>query len=36
VHLASPFAPLPRTSESVDILVITRTWDFKNGSVESE
>lgn len=36
VRLASPFAPLPRTSESVDILVITRTWDFKNGSVESE
>lgn len=36
VQLASPFAPLPKTDEAVDILEITRTWDFKNGSVESE
>jgi protein TonB len=36
VHLASPFNPLPHTSEDVDILEITRTWDYKNGSVESE
>jgi len=35
VQLASPFAPLPKTDEEVDILEITRTWDFKNGSVES-
>ena len=36
VQLASPFAPLPRTSEDIDILEITRTWDYRNGSVESE
>jgi len=36
VRLASPFAPLPHTSEDIDILEITRTWDYKNGSVESE
>ena len=36
VQLASPFAPLPKTSEDIDILEITRTWDYKNGSVESE
>jgi protein TonB len=36
VQLASPFQPLPRTSEDIDILEITRTWDYKNGSVESE
>lgn len=35
VQLSSPFAPLPKTGEEVDILEITRTWDFKNGSVES-
>jgi len=35
VHLASPFAPLPKTDEQIDILEITRTWDFKNGSVGS-
>jgi protein TonB len=36
VTLASPFAPLPKTGEEIDILEITRTWDFKNGSVESD
>ena len=36
VQLASPFAPLPKTDEEIDILEITRTWDFKNGSVESD
>jgi protein TonB len=36
VNLASPFQPLPHTSEDIDILEITRTWDYKNGSVESE
>jgi protein TonB len=36
VQLASPFQPLPRTSEDIDILEITRTWDYKNGSVESQ
>lgn len=36
VKLASPFEPLPKTSEDIDILEITRTWDYRNGSVESE
>jgi protein TonB len=36
VQLASPFEPLPKTKEDVDILEITRTWDYKNGNVESE
>ena len=36
VNLASPFAPLPRTSEDIDVLEVTRTWDFKNGNVDSE
>ena len=36
VQLASPFAPLPNTKEGIDILDITRTWDYKNGNVESE
>jgi periplasmic protein TonB len=36
VRLASPYAPLPHTSEDIDILDITRTFDFRNGSVESE
>ncbi len=36
VNLAAPFAPLPVTKEEIDILDITRTWDYKNGNVESE
>lgn len=36
VQLASPFAPLPKTSEDVDILEITRTWSFRNGGVSSD
>ena len=36
VKLASPFPPLPATKEEIDILDITRTWDYKNGNVESE
>jgi protein TonB len=36
VHLASPFPPLPKTKEDIDILDVTRTWDYKNGNVESE
>lgn len=36
VHLAEPFPPLPKTDEAIDVLHITRTWDFKNGSVDSE
>jgi protein TonB len=33
VQLASPFAPLPQIDEDIDILDITRTWDYKDGSV---
>jgi len=28
VRLAEPFAPIPQTGEGVDILHITRTWQF--------
>jgi protein TonB len=35
VQLAEPFAPLPKTKEDIDELYITRTWDFKNGNVDS-
>jgi protein TonB len=31
VRLAEPFAPLPRTDDDVDILHITRTWQFLPG-----
>lgn len=31
VHLAQPFDPLPETKEKVDILYITRTWQFLPG-----
>jgi len=31
VNLATPFAPLPRTKEEVDVLHITRTWQFLPG-----
>ncbi len=35
VNLSSPFAPLPKTGEDIDILDITRTWDYKDGSVDT-
>jgi periplasmic protein TonB len=35
VRLAEPFAPLPQTKENIDVLHITRTWDFGDGSVET-
>ena len=31
VRLSEPFAPLPKTSENVDILHVTRTWQFMPG-----
>lgn len=31
VHLSAPFAPLPKTDENIDILEITRTWQFEKG-----
>jgi protein TonB len=33
VHLAEPFAPLPPSRDEVDILHITRTWQFLPGGV---
>ena len=36
VHLAEPFPPLPKSKEEIDILDITRTWDFKDGNVGSD
>jgi len=36
VRLAAPFPPLPRTDEGVDELLITRTWRFSNGSVDTQ
>jgi len=36
VRLAEPFPPLPKTDEGIDELHITRTWDFKDGSVDSD
>ncbi len=33
VRLAEPFGPLPQTKDSVDILHITRTWQFLPGNV---
>ena len=31
VKLSAPFPPLPETSEQVDILHVTRTWNFLPG-----
>ncbi len=36
VRLSEPYPPLPRTKENIDVLHITRTWQFQNGSVASE
>ncbi|GAB2671150.1 energy transducer TonB [Arenimonas aestuarii] len=36
VRLAEPFPPLPETAERVDVLHITRTWQFQNGNVLSD
>lgn len=33
VRLAEPFAPLPETREKIDVLHITRTWQFLPGNV---
>jgi protein TonB len=33
VRLAEPFPPLPQTSDDIDELHITRTWDFLQGEV---
>jgi len=36
VRLSEPFPPLPQTEENIDVLHITRTWQFQNGNVASE
>jgi protein TonB len=36
VELAAPFAPLPRTEENVDVLHITRTWQFMPGGLATQ
>ena len=36
VHLAEPFPPLPKGKDDIDILDVVRTWEFKNGSVDSD
>ncbi|MFY2763068.1 energy transducer TonB [Arenimonas sp. MALMAid1274] len=36
VRLAEPFPPLPQTSENIDVLHITRTFDYLNGVVATE
>ena len=33
IRLAEPYAPLPATAEGVDVLHITRTWQFLPGNV---
>ena len=33
VELGAPFSPLPASDEQVDILHITRTWQFLDGTV---
>lgn len=35
VNMASPFAPLPKTSEDIDVLEVTRTFAYKNGNVDT-
>jgi protein TonB len=36
VRLSEPYPPLPQTRDTIDVLHITRTWQFQNGSVASE
>jgi protein TonB len=31
IELAAPFPPLPKTDENVDVLHVTRTWQFLPG-----
>ena len=31
VRLAEPYPPLPKTDENIDILHVTRTWQFLPG-----
>ncbi len=34
VELAQPYPVLPKTAENIDELLITRTWEFKDGTVD--
>ena len=36
VRLSEPYPPLPQAKDNIDVLHITRTWQFQNGSVASE
>ena len=36
VRLSEPYPPLPRTQDNIDVLHITRTWQFQSGSVTSD
>lgn len=36
VHLAEPFAPLPQTSEKIEVLHLTRTWRYLSGGTLSQ
>ena len=35
VRLTEPFAPLPKNADNIDVLHITRTWDFGDGDLET-
>lgn len=35
VDKAQPFAPLPEAEQKIDVLHITRTWDFSSGDLET-
>lgn len=36
VELGAPFSPLPRDDEAIDVLHITRTWQFLDGNVSGK
>ena len=35
VRLTEPFPPLPKNADNIDVLHITRTWDFGDGDLET-
>lgn len=36
VKMAEPFPPLPETDEKIDVLHITRTWEFSQGGLSTD
>lgn len=36
VELSQPFPPLPQTQDGIDVLHITRTWNYRDGSLDTE